>query len=475
MKFDLKRYQKKILSYGQRQMKILVMTALSLGLTMNVSFAAGDVAKAELDQELSQMIGGTGTKVPGLGVIVFRDGKEVYSNFQGKAVIDEQQPSKSKPFARDSRFRIASVSKMFTVFTVMQLAEQGKLDLDADVSKYLGFELRNPNYQQQPITIRMLASHTSSLRDDKIYSIPPEMSLQEFFKPTGKFYVNGGHFAPKGEEPGKFFKYCNLNYGVLGTVIEKVTGERFDLYQKKHILKQLDIHADYVPGNFSRKEFAKLGTVYQKKDAAGKWDENGPWRGTQDEYKDGQPKANTIALQNPYNEDYQMTYSLKGYVPGTNATAFSPAGGLRISCEELSHALEMLLNNGSYRGKQVLSPESVQAMFKREWIYDEAKKNGSNYGGTVLSYGLGIYQMDGNSTARFSRDGKIDLAGHTGEAFGLLSMLAIRPGTKDGFVYIMNGEAVEEDEDDRSAGKFSNNYIWEETVGDAICRNVFAH
>lgn len=43
------------------------------------------------------------------------------------------------------------------------------------------------------------------------------------------------------------------------------------------------------------------------------------------------------------------------------------------------------------------------------------------------------------------------------------------------FEYIMNGEAVEEDEDDRSAGQFSNNYIWEETVGDAICRNVFAH
>ena len=100
-------------------------------------------------------------------------------------------------------------------------------------------------------------------------------------------------------------------------------------------------------------------------------------------------------------------------------------------------------------------------------------KNGNNYGGTILSYGLGIYQMDGKSTARFCKDTEIDLVVHTGEAFGLLSMLAIRPNTKDGYVYIMNGEAVEEDEDARSAGKFSNNYIWEETIGDAICRNVF--
>lgn len=180
-------------------------------------------------------------------------------------------------------------------------------------------------------------------------------------------------------------------------------------------------------------------------------------------------------MQNPYDENYQETYSLKGYIPGTNATVFSPAGGLRISCEELSHALVMLMNNGTYKGQQILSPESVQAMFNREWIYDDTKKNGSSYGGTILSYGLGIYQMDGNTTARFSRDTGIDLAGHTGEAFGLLSMLALRPGTKDGYVYIMNGEAVEEDEDNRSAGQFSNNYIWEETVGDAICRNVFAH
>ena len=267
--------------------------------------------------------------------------------------------------------------------------------------------------------------------------------------------------------------YSNLNYGLLGTIIEKVTGERFDQYQKNHILKQLDIKADYLPSNFSQKEFKKLGAVYQKKDNAGVWNEKGPWRATQDGYPQGQPAKDTVALQNPYAENFQDTYSLKDYVPGTNATVFSPAGGLRISCEELSHALSMLLNDGTYKGKQILSPASVKTMLGREWIYDDKTKNGNTYGGTILSYGLGIYQMDGKSTARFCKDTEIDLVGHTGEAFGLLSMLAIRPNTKDGYVYIMNGEAVEEDEDARSAGKFSNNYIWAETLGDAICRNVF--
>jgi CubicO group peptidase (beta-lactamase class C family) len=449
------------------------LTAASL-LAANVCFAMDNGEKQELHEELTQMIGDTGTKVPGMGVIVYKDGKEVFSDFLGTAIVDSENPQNNRPFTRESRFRVASVSKMFTVFTLMQLQEQGKLDLDADVSQYLGFKLRNPQYPEQPITARMLASHTSSLRDGKVYSIPPQVSVQEFFKPEGKFYENGAHFAPQGEEPGKYFAYCNLNYGILGTIIEKVTGERFDKYQKNHILRQLDIQADYLPGNFSKKEFAKLGAVYQKKDTAGKWNEHGPWRATQDGYPDGQPQKDTVALQNPYKEDYQDTYSLKGYVPGTNATVFSPAGGLRISCDELSHALSMLADNGTYRGKQVLSPASVQAMMSRQWIYDAAAKNGKTYGGIILSYSLGIYQMDGDSTARFCKDAEIDLVGHTGEAFGLLSMLCLRPNTKDGYIYIMNGEAVEEDEDERSAGKFSNNYIWEERLGDAICRHAFS-
>lgn len=436
-------------------------------------FAMESKEKRKFREELSKMIGDSGTKVPGLGVIVYRNGKEVFSDFFGAAIVDSKNPQNNRPFTKQSRFRVASVSKMFTVFTLMQLTEQGKLDLDADASQYLGFSLRNPAYPNQPITARMLAANTSSLRDDKIYSIPPQMSIQEFFNPNGKFYENGRHFAPKGEEPGKYFVYCNLNYGVLGTIIEKITGERFDKYQKNHILRQLDIEADYLPSNFSKKEFEKLGAVYQKKDITGKWDEKGPWRATQDRYLNGQPQKDTVALQNPYQEDFQDTYSLEGYVPGTNATVFSPAGGLRISCDELSHTLLMLLNNGVYRGKRILSSASIQTMMRKEWVYDAKTKNGSSYGGTILSYGLGMYQMEGKSTARFCKDKEIDLVGHTGEAFGLLSMLAVRPNTKDGFLYIMNGEAVEEDTDERSAGKFSSNYVWEERLGDAICRHAF--
>ena len=223
-----------------------------------------------------------------------------------------------------------------------------------------------------------------------------------------------------------------------------------------------------MPGNLTRRDFVKLGTIYQKKDEHGNWNENGPWYGKADAYNGQQPKAESIYLQNPYAEDIQGWFSLDNYVPGTNATMLSPQGGLRISYEELTHCMELLMNGGTYRGKQILSPASIREMLRPQWQYNAVQKNGSTAGGTLLSYGLGELQIAGNSTARVNRSHAVDLVGHNGEAFGLLSGVFFRPGTKDGFVYIMNGEAVAEDDDPRSAGTFSSNYIWEEDVMDAL-------
>ena len=424
--------------------------------------------RRDVDRRLSNMIGDEGIKVPGLGAIVYRDGAEVYDGFWGNRVLAAD--GQNLPMTREARFRVASVSKMFVAFTLLQLAEEGRLCLDDDASLYLGFTLRNPHFPHIPITVGMLANHTSSLRDGKIYSIPPEKSVREFFCPTGEYWENGAHFGGADQPPGVYFTYSNLNYGLLGTIIEAVTGERFDRYQKDHILRQLDTGADYVPGNFSRREFEKLGAIYQKKDGLGHWDEFGEWYGKADDYRGIRPPSEMIALQNPYDENARELCSLKNYRPGNNATAFSPTGGLRISAEELSHALEMLLNDGTYRGRQILSPASVALMLGCQWAYDPQQKNGATYGGTLLSYGLGAYRMPGGSTAGLCRNPRIDLVGHTGEAFGLFSALCLRPGRKDGFIYIVNGTAIDLETDGRSRGQIGNNYIWEEMLADALCR-----
>ena len=127
------------------------------------------------------------------------------------------------------------------------------------------------------------------------------------------------------------------------------------------------------------------------------------------------------------------------------------------------------MNGGIYRGKKILSQKSVETMIKPHWIYNPQNKNG-NTSGVFFSYGLGIYFIDGRSKGRICKDYAIDLIGHTGVAFGMLSGLFFIPNNKTGFVFMMNGEAVEEDNDPRSCGEFSNNYIWEEKIMNAICK-----
>ena len=75
-----------------------------------------------------------------------------------------------------------------------------------------------------------------------------------------------------------------MNYGILGTVIERVTGERFDVYQREHVLNPLNISGGYIVGNFSDATFEKVGTLYQKK-RDGKWDESAPWAAQADNAK----------------------------------------------------------------------------------------------------------------------------------------------------------------------------------------------
>ena len=419
----------------------------------------------ELDAALTALLGDDEIKVPGLGVIVFKGGKEVYSRFFGSRVLGK----KNKPVTRDTRFRAASVSKMFTVFTLMQLVERGLISLDDDAGDYLPCRLRNPACPRKKITVRMLASHTSSLRDGKIYSIPPTESVAELVLPRGKFWEDGAHFAPPAEPVGTFFTYSNLNYGLLGTIIEVVTGQRFDLCQKENLFRQLDIKADYLPANLAPPQFDMLGTIYQKKDLFGHWNESGEWFAQVDACAGGQPPKDTVRLQNPYAPDFQDEYSLTDYRVGTNATIFSPQGGLRISFEELAHALEMMMNGGLYRGRRILSRHSLDEMFRSHWIYDPRSHNGLPYGGTILNYGLGTYRVDGTRRARLCRRHAVDWLGHTGSAYGLLSGIFFRPNKLDGFVYMMNGEAIAEDTDSRSLGVFSDNYIWEEKITDVVC------
>ena len=99
-------------------------------------------------------------KTAGMSVVLVKSDKVVYQNAFGYRDVETKEPLEINDI-----FRIASISKSFSGMSIMQLVEAGKISLDDDVNKYLDFSLRNPKHPDIPITVKMLLSHTSSMRD----------------------------------------------------------------------------------------------------------------------------------------------------------------------------------------------------------------------------------------------------------------------------------------------------------------------
>lgn len=156
-----------------------------------------------------------------------------FSDFKTKSTITPDTP-----------FRIASISKLITALGVLKLVERNMLDLDTPINHYLDFKIENPNYPDIPITTRHLLSHQSSLRDGTAYnkflslSYTSEVTpaLYELLQSTGEYYSEELFME---QAPGNWFQYSNLGFGILGTLIEQISRDAFDVYIKREIFDPL--------------------------------------------------------------------------------------------------------------------------------------------------------------------------------------------------------------------------------------------
>lgn len=153
------------------------------------------------------------------------------------------------PMTTDTLQNIASISKTFTATAVMQLRDQGLLALDADVQRYVIFPVRNPRHRNVPITIRQLMTHTSSIRDGTAYSRlyrcgDPSLSLgewmKEYFTPAGSYYSRDENYHTWA--PGQRRDYANTPFGLLGHIVERVSGLPFTDYCRRRIFSRLGMH-----------------------------------------------------------------------------------------------------------------------------------------------------------------------------------------------------------------------------------------
>ena len=339
-----------------------------------------------------------------------------------------------------TQFRIASISKTITAMAVMQLYEAGLLDLDKNVSSYLGFDLVNPSHPQKAITARMLLSHTSSIIDGSgygsflsaSYSDNPIPPISALLSSSGTFYTSD---IFNSTVPGSYFNYSNLNFGVLGTLVEKVSGQRFDDYCKNNIFQPLGIKGSFNVNHIENID--NVSVLYRKI--------NGFWVPQADNYQGIQP----------------VFTNLDSYVIGDNGLRFGPQGGLRVSGPEVAKLFQLFLNGGTLDGIEILESSTVEEMMTTEWLYDGT--NGNNYYGLFNSWGLGLHK----STNTENQDVVLQLGspmlGHPGEAYGLVSDAYVDTEKNLGLVLLINGNGS-----GYSTNNFSAFYSIEKAVFDAI-------
>ena len=393
---------------------------------------------AQADDRLEQLLEGTTTTpaLSGLQISLMEAGKPTDAIALGFA---QRTVSGVERLQVHHKVRIASISKLVVALGVMRLVEREQLSLDADVSNYLGWRLRNPLFPEQPITLRSLLAHTSSIRDaDRYFIAAGEGSIQDFFDPASTLWSEGAHWASDPQEvTGDYFKYSNLNFGVIAEVIERVTQQRFDEFMRDEVLAPLGISADFDPCSIPPEQRA---AAFRKRDAEDNWNADGPWYAQVD---GAAPSCfyGMDALAEP--EGY-----LSQYQPGTNATLFSPQGGLRASANDLVVILSVLTNGGEFAGTRFLTSSSVAEMLAPVWTLDPEAVNGMSAGeaepgsavdGLMTSYGLSVHRID--MRAWGFDEGPQLLLGHLGEAYGVLSHALIDPASGDGIATTITGTA----------------------------------
>lgn len=300
---------------------------------------------------------------------------------------------------KDSIYRIASISKVIVAIGLLKLYEKGLVDLDEDISKYLGFIVRNPKYPNDLITLRMILTQTSSIIDDGIYedgiykgydgsnSTDDFIKLEELLTPGSKrFYKGYSEY-----KPGTNFIYSNLGCGILACVCEKITNKYFPEYIKEVLLQPLNIMSGFRLEDLKYPNNLVSHYLY----------ENNKFR----LYRNYELFKNVQCLKYPLGENYRGV-----------------AGGLYISAYDLSKIMQMLMNKGLYNNIRILEESTVNEMEKVQW-------SGTPTDPTYRKKGLQMIIMD-----NFTKE---PLYGHFGNAYGLRSFMLYNKN--GGLIFLCNG------------------------------------
>src|SRR5437868_7764795 len=249
--------------------------------------------------------------IAGAVVSVVKDGQVLFVKGYGYADVEAKKPVT----ADQTLFRPGSISKVFSATAVMQLVEQGELDLDRDVNEYLDFAI--PKTYPEPVTLRRLLTHTAGFEETlKNLFVAHESDL----KPLRTYLINQ---MPQRIFPtGKVVSYSNYGFTVAGYIVERVTGEKFERYIDNHILK--------------------------------------PLRMTNSTFDQSLPVALTPQMSQGYlaagkkPRDFEFVQA-------------APAGALSTTAADMTRFMLAFLQDGTVDGVAILKPETVRQMENRQF------------------------------------------------------------------------------------------------------------
>ncbi|MEC0090721.1 serine hydrolase [Paenibacillus macquariensis] len=288
-------------------------------------------------------------KIPGAVISIVKDGKSLfskgygYSNIKDGTLVDPET----------NLFRIASTTKLFTWTAVMQLVEQGKIDLDTDVNRYLT-TMTIPETYPQPITMRHLMTHTAGFEEGGVgYQITTDMKKL----PVSISETLAKHIPARVRPPGEMMSYSNYGAALAGLIVEEVSGMAYNDYIQKYIFEPLDMkHATVQePVPASLEPYAVLG--YAR--------ENGQ-------------------------------YATR---PLTFEGGFRPAGSGSVSANDMAHFMIAHLQDGRYGDQQMLKPETVKLMHSPSFQFDKR----------LPAMDLGFIEMNMNGLRVISHGGADEL------------------------------------------------------------------
>jgi len=249
--------------------------------------------------------------IAGAVVSVVKDGQVLFAKGYGYADFTAKKPV----LADQTLFRPGSISKLFTATAVMQLVEQGKLDLDRDVNEYLDFAI--PKTYPEPVTLRRLLTHTAGFEETlKNLFVAHESDM----KPLRTYLVD--QMPPRIFPTGKVVSYSNYGFTLAGYIVERVSGEKFERYIDNHILK--------------------------------------PLRMTNSTFDQPLPVALTPQMSQGYlaaakkPRDFEFVQA-------------APAGALSTTAADMTRFMLAFLQDGTVDGVAILKPETVRQMESRQF------------------------------------------------------------------------------------------------------------